>query len=78
MKILHQEYAYLFLLVLMEPAMSASCDLGTLFGTEEVREEEEEEEVLAEGVAVEDSGFIESDSSLSFSTASYIHTKDNR
>ena len=62
--------------------MSASCDLGTLFGTEEVREEEEEEEeedeVLAEGVAVEDSGFIESDSSLSFSTASYIHTKDNR
>ena len=50
--------------------MSASCDLGTLFGTEEAREEEEEDEVLAEGVAVEDSGFIESDSSLSFSTAS--------
>ena len=58
--------------------MSASCDLGALFGTEEVREEEEEEEdeVLAEGVVVEDGGFIESDSSLSFSTASYIHTRD--
>ena len=59
--------------------MSESCDLGALVGAEEAREEadkeEEEDELDAVVVAAvaEDSGFTESESSCSFSTASYTY-----